>query len=422
MRGSLRLRHQADCPGGRQGRTRDPRACRCTPAVQGRIAGVERTLGHLSHGWVKADLVVFEDKLADLRRLVLEGRPPPPNRIVTLEEWARGWFEQIAVQVELEKMSPLTYNKYESDWRLHIGPAFAALPLTAIDHDAIVRFMRTQLMKGLSEATVKNSLVVLSGMLTDAMSADLIARNPLRTPKRARHRGGSRHDVFDMQVARKPPQHLEPVEARALLFATPPQFRDMVLCALTTGFRRNELLALQWEWIDFGARRIELQGQLYWKRVGDGAEREATIRSCKYDSEREVPLWSGLADLLGKRREATGYVFRNPQTGGPWKEGRPAATFLADAYETAELRRPGRMWHQLRHTYASVLAAGGVKRHAVEQLMGHATQGTTGLYTHLFRESYDEVHRGLDAVYGDQPLRRQRSSPTRTRGGGAARF
>jgi integrase-like protein len=55
------------------------------------------------------------------------------------------------------------------------------------------------------------------------------------------------------------------------------------------------------------------------------------------------------------------------------------------------------MWHQLRHTYASVLAAGGIKRYEVEQLMGHRSQGTTGLYTHPFRESYS----GVEAVLGD---------------------
>ena len=55
------------------------------------------------------------------------------------------------------------------------------------------------------------------------------------------------------------------------------------------------------------------------------------------------------------------------------------------------------MWHQLRHTYASVLAAGGIKRYEVERLMGHRNQGTTGLYTHLFRETYS----GVEAVLGD---------------------
>jgi integrase len=147
----------------------------------------------------------------------------------------------------------------------------------------------------------------------------------------------------------------------------------MVLLALTTGFRRNEILGLQWEWIDFGAMRIDLRGQLYWRRIEGSREREPAIVRCKYDSEREVPLFSGLAELLGSRREASGFVFRNPNTGKPWKEGKPTEHFLEPAYEACGLRRPGRMWHQLRHTYASVLAAGGVKRHEVEQLMGHKT-------------------------------------------------
>jgi integrase len=185
-----------------------------------------------------------------------------------------------------------------------------------------------------------------------------------------------------------------------LLDAVPEEHLDLVLLALTTGFRRNELLGLQWEWIDFGKRRIDLRGQLYWRRVGDGRQREATIVRCKYDSEREVPLFGGVAQLLGRRRQATGFVFVNARTGKPWRERQPTDVFLEASYERAGLRRAGRMWHQLRHTYASVLAAGGVKRHEVEQLMGHRAAGTTSIYTHLFREAYEDVEQVLQAIYG----------------------
>lgn len=72
--------------------------------------------------------------------------------------------------------------------------------------------------------------------------------------------------------------------------------------------------------------------------------------------------------------------------------------------DAAGVYRPGHLWHVLRHTYASVLAAGGVRRHELEQLMGHVTPGTTGIYTHLIRESYETVHLALDRVYGtDRP-------------------
>lgn len=367
MRGSLRLRHAASCAAAEAGRTKDSRICTCAPLVVGRVSGVSRSFGNLPRGWRDSDLIEFERQLIALRDQVLTGRTPPPNRVVTLEEFVGPWFEKLTTQVEMGRMSPLTFNKYEGDWRRHLRPAFGRLPLGAIDQARIVSYMNAKIKAGLSESTVKNSLVPLCGMLTDAVSEGHIPTNPLRSPKRARHRGGGRHDVLDLQVKRKPPKHLEVSEALRLLDAVPEEYVDMVLCALTTGFRRNELLGLQWEWLDFGAMRIDLRGQLYWRRVeGTRREREPAIVRCKYDSEREVPLYSGLAELLGPRRQASGFVFLNPTTGKPWKEGHPTVSFLAAAYEAADLRRAGQMWHTLRHTYASVLAAGGVKRHEVE--------------------------------------------------------
>ena len=267
--------------------------------------------------------------------------------------------------------------------------------------------MRAMHARGLSESRVKGVLIPLSGMLTDAVSEGLIANNPLRSPRRARHRGGSRHDFIDLQPSRRPPRLLEPREALALLAATPEPHVDLVLAGLTTGFRRNELLGLRWEWIDWKARLIDLRGQLYWKKTGRGAEREPIHRGCKYDSEREVPLYRGLADLLARRQAGEGWVFTDPRTDTVWREEASAVSVLRPAMKEAGVYRPGHLWHVLRHTYASVLAAGGVKRHELEQLMGHTTRGTTGIYTHLFRESYETAHEALDRVYGGNrpPLR-----------------
>lgn len=407
MRGSLRLRHQVGCPAGADGQTRSARLCRCGPSVQARVMHVSRALGVLPVGWKAEDLIPFERELIDLRGLVLEGRTPKRHKVVTLDEWAYPWLERIAAQVDAGRMSPLIYNHYEGAFRRYLGPAMGRLPLGAITHDVISRCMRQWNADGLSESRIKSVLIPLSGMLTDAMDEGLLDRNPLRSPRRARHRGGSRHDYIDLQPSKRPPRLLEPHEARAVIEATDPRYRDVVLAALTTGFRRNELLGLRWEWIDWKTRRIDLRGQLFWKRTGNGQERESTHRHCKYDSEREVPLWSGLADQLARRQAREGWVFVNPATGGPWREEKANKWILRPAMEGAGVYRPGHLWHVLRHTYASVLAAGGVQRHELEQLMGHVTPGTTGIYTHLFRESYEKVHEALDAVFaGDRsPLR-----------------
>ena len=71
-----------------------------------------------------------------------------------------------------------------------------------------------------------------------------------------------------LPVKRGVPRHLENYEARSLLAATAPLYRDMVLAALTTGFRRGELLGLKWEDVNFGTSRIRLQRQLQSRREG----------------------------------------------------------------------------------------------------------------------------------------------------------
>ena len=93
----------------------------------------------------------------------------------------------------------------------------------------------------------------------------------------------------------------------------------------------------------------------------------------------------------------------------------PPTSSLGADYEQTDLRREGRIWHQLRHTYASTLAAGGVKRHEVEQLMGHRAVGTTSIYTHLFRQAYHDVERVLNDVYDAWLSERERPIGPRLR-------
>jgi excisionase family DNA binding protein len=260
--------------------------CSCRPTVQARVAHVERRLGYLEQGWRIADLADFERRLAELREKVVHGQVLPPSRPVTVEAFAGPWFERIAAQVELGRMSPLTYNKYEGDRCRHLQPAFGKLPLGAIDQPLLLQYLRTKIAAGLTEGTAKASLTVLSGMLTDAVSQGHIANNPLRSPTRARPRGGSRHDVLDLNVGRKPAKYLEVSEAYALRDATPELYVGTVLLALTSGLRRNELLGLQLEWLGFGSGRLDLRGQLYWRRAGAGGKREPSIVCCKYRGAR----------------------------------------------------------------------------------------------------------------------------------------
>lgn len=419
IRGSLRLEHKSTCPA--KGHKPDSRACKCDPRVRARLAGQDYTLGSLEKGWRAGDLEGFERKLLDMREAIAEGRSPRPRKVVTLTEYARGWFQALHASAQLEQISPLTFNKYEGDWRLHVGPWFGKYPLGAIDAALINRYISAKLEAGYSRNTVMSQLTVLSAMLTDAAaeSPPLIAANPMRSPKRGRH--GNRRVGVQIEFEHKAPKHLEVDQAIALLELTPDVY--FVLCPLVTGFRRMEIAGLEWDELLWGKSLVDLRGQLRSKKGGDLVKVKA-----KYNSARPVPLYSGFAHVLGRRRQAEGFVFVS-QEGGPFSETR-IKDVLDELYVELGLKKPievrreqraarqkqgwagvsrehGLGWHALRHTYNSVLAAGGVPRHVREELLGHKRQrDVTSRYEHVLSGAYEQVEQVLDDAFGEVVRRR----------------
>lgn len=421
VRGSLRLEHQKACPveEGHRADAAAAKACRCSPRVRARLARRDYTLGSLGKGWKTADLEPFERKLVDVREAIVEGRSPRPRRVVTLGEYAPGWFTNLHAAVRMESVSPLTYNTYEGQWRLHIGPFFARYALGAIDVPLVNRYIAQKLEQGMARNTVMATLTPLSAMLTDAAaeSPPLIAANPLRSPRRGRH--ANRRLGIQLEVERRPPKHLEIDEALVLLAATPDEYLDMVLCPLATGFRRAEIFGLEWPELLWGRDLVELNGQLRGRQK---------VR-CKYKSERVVPLWSAFATVLGPRRQAEGYVFSGPEDGDRVWSDRRASEILDEAYVKAGLKDPPREkgddrprrgeglgWHALRHTYNSVLAAAGVPRHVREELMGHKRRAITDRYEHVLSGAYEQVEQALEQAFGAAV--RQRGPTTSERIGG----
>jgi integrase len=162
------------------------------------------------------------------------------------------------------------------------------------------------------------------------------------------------------------------IEARAREDVHDP---ELVRVAAYAGLRRGELVALHWRDIDFVGRKLLIRRSL----SGD-----TEVKSTKSRRVREVPLPDQAADALkrlSRRGEFTGpddYVFCS-------RLGRrldPSA--LRRRYERARDAaglEPLR-FHDLRHTYGSLLVAGGIDLVSVKAAMGHSRITTTERYLH----------------------------------------
>ena len=181
-------------------------------------------------------------------------------------------------------------------------------------------------------------------------------------------------------------RYLAPEEIAALttaLAALPDQqaanvFRLMLL----TGCRKGEALAARWDQIDLTAG--------VWIKPGS---------TTKQKTEHRVPLSAAARALLSGIDRTGPWVFPGQVEGqhrteikAQWEKICTAAG-LVD--ETGE--KTVRM-HDLRHTYASVLASAGLSLPIIGALLGHSQPATTARYAHLMDDPLRQATERAAAV------------------------
>ena len=154
-------------------------------------------------------------------------------------------------------------------------------------------------------------------------------------------------------------------------------FRTLVLLALQTGLRRSELLGLQWRDVDFARRQLSVRrARVRVKGVGLRVEGTKSGKSRVVD----VPEDSVEALLGMGKGEGHGFVFGN-EDGVGWDPDWVTRRFKVYVDRAGFL---GFRFHDLRHTHASLMLAGGVHLKIVSERLGHSGIGITGdLYSHV---------------------------------------
>jgi integrase len=158
--------------------------------------------------------------------------------------------------------------------------------------------------------------------------------------------------------------------------------------------RRGELLALRWGDVDWFSRRIWVRRNV----TAHGQFQEPKTRG----SVRAIAMPATLATVLREHQLASPFsneedlIFAS-EKGTPLDGHNFVRRVFAPALRRARL--PKIRFHDLRHTFASLLIAQGEHPKLISEQLGHASvQITLDRYGHLLPASYDSAGERLDAA------------------------
>ena len=149
---------------------------------------------------------------------------------------------------------------------------------------------------------------------------------------------------------------------------------------LLTGARRSEVLSARWDQFDL------TNG--VWTKPG---------ATTKQKTDHRVPLSAParqlLSDLFAEAEEDAPFVFPSRSGGHRVDVKREWAALC----KTAGLK--GIRLHDLRHSYASILASAGMSLPIIGALLGHTQPQTTARYSHLFDDPLRAATERVGAIF-----------------------
>jgi integrase len=300
----------------------------------------------------------------ELRRRIENEVPNlPPDRRLTLAEAG----DRFVQHLEAVGRKPSTLVAYRSALRVHLVPYFSEGPFDAVTPEDVEGFLSAMRRQGLSSKSIRNYVGILGTLYAHWERRALVAGNPVRQVDLP-----AREDNADVRW-------LDQAELDALIAATAGThtklYRALFLTAAMTGLRQGELLALRWRDVDWTASRARVRQNYVRGRFGAPKSKRST---------RSVPLADRVAGELERLHQRSHWrheedlVFADPYTGRPLERAQVLRVFK-NALKAAALDER-HVFHDLRHTFGTRMAAAGVPLRTLQEWMGHRDYKTTAIY------------------------------------------
>jgi integrase len=251
----------------------------------------------------------------------------------------------------------------------HLLPFFGSTLVSEITPKLINQYKANRRGKGASPCTVNRELALMKHSFNLAVREwEWIRENPL----------------LKISMEKEPPARdrwLTYEDEESLLSVCPLWLNEIVIFAIETGCRRDEILSLEWKGVDLFCKVVAILG----KKTGERRTIPLTHKAFEVLKDKEK-----IRTKVRSIREDL--VFTHPL--GQRVNIHTLRSAFEDALKRAKIEKF--RFHDLRHTFASRLAQMGTDPYAIQKLMGHKTFTTTQGYAHHYSESLKKAMEALD--------------------------
>ena len=264
----------------------------------------------------------------------------------------------------------------QSEWRApervviscrRLQPHFTGMTAERIRRADVASYIQMRKTDGVCGSTINRELDLLSAASNYArVTLEWNIQNPVTGMSLKEPEGRLRYLTKEES---------ERLIAEALKEYKSPHLADFIRLAVNTGCRKNELLKLSWDRVDFAAGHFRLEGE-----------------NTKNGKRRIVPLSDVARSALLSRASFRDEHCPKSQWVFCHKDGK-RVQYMQRGFAAA-CRRAGIEdfhVHDLRHTCASWLVSAGVPLIEVKVLLGHSSIEMTERYAHLAPENIGRV-------------------------------
>lgn len=315
------------------------------------------------------------------------------------EDLAEEWFEEYAKlnlrNTTYERMRQLRKRIYDAIGHLRIDK-ISTRQLQGFVNSLAKEGANEKTGKPLASKTIKHNLSLISDVFSYAVKMDIVSENPcskVTIPK---------GEAKEKQIYSQ--------EEMALLLAKmenePIKYKAFFYLMAYTGFRRGEMLGLEWKDIDFENNTISV------KRTSNVTTKRGiyTDTTKTKRSQRTLKISSYIMQLLKQLKcEQNSEILR---LGDYWVDTdrlftqdngepqHPNTTYHWLEKFCAKNNLPFYGLHSFRHFAASSLIAAGLDVTTVSGALGHCNSGTTlNIYSHQFQTAQARVSNAMDNAF-----------------------